>query len=266
MELLEPSEFDLRLLWTALRGARGLISFHLLHHCDLRTMSHFGLDAGPYLPLLRHLDSLDSLREISLATKYAWIWRLPDESQLFSWPDALLRFSRLPSLLVRLTTSHKLDPWLRTNRFCNVEDLHFFNEEVEDMDKLRRICASFPRLRSLEFSQTEQPAGTAILADFSSIRFHCLEQLTIRYCYLGLNPMLFPAVKTAIEESGVRITLEPLWECLNWETLESAQALKAEEDFWLGVPGVHFDAYGAHSREGFDPWQEEFERYASTSE
>ncbi|KAI9016607.1 hypothetical protein DFJ74DRAFT_677790 [Hyaloraphidium curvatum] len=204
--------------------------------------------ADPFLPLLRHLDRLDSLEEVILeeSEQLSFLDPVPGSR---SWPAAFGDHPRAASKLRSLyldfdNATTTLQDWTAEG-FRSIERVHFnLMSHPEEPGVMRRMCDAFPGLRHL----TINFANTAVLADFD---FGRLESLELEHWHLDLPPESFPRVRAAVAASGVRISISPNWEPGfdgelhnardSWDCLAVAKAWREEELFWRGIEGVRID-------------------------
>ncbi|KAI9028753.1 hypothetical protein DFJ74DRAFT_660001, partial [Hyaloraphidium curvatum] len=201
--------------------------------------------SDPFLPLLRHLDGLNSLKEIHLDDcKVGW---RPVVQNSCSWPASFFSLptagSRLRSVTVHESRLHEWE----VLRLTSITAVAFrYTRGPATAGDMQRVCDAFPGLRALTFAY----ADTETLA---GIRFGQLEELILDGSILNLDPGRFPEVKSAIEASGVRVRIRPSWYIMQdllddsedaADAVAEARRWLAEETFWRGVRGAEVEGFG----------------------
>ncbi|KAI9023185.1 hypothetical protein DFJ74DRAFT_767827 [Hyaloraphidium curvatum] len=221
-------------------GVRGFLesakSIERLERVQLRVMSyrdadlggtdwratHFDPQADPFMPLLRRINSLGTLKEFSL------------EDDTF--PEV---GRRLGSSSVLKTTT--IGSWFNA-KFETITKLTISQSYAGQLN-LNRVCGSFPCLRDLTLDWPQ----TFMLDSFD---FGHLDTLLLDGATLTLPPSSFGRVRAALEASDVELIINPSWYNLEdpehlgpLEALAEAERWRNEEEFWLGIDGVDFLEY-----------------------
>ncbi|KAI9028759.1 hypothetical protein DFJ74DRAFT_660019 [Hyaloraphidium curvatum] len=204
--------------------------------------------AEPFLPLLRHLDRLQTLRRISFHDKSSqWMNQVPGSR---SWASSFQDFPKLASRLRSVTLfDSNLHEW-HAAKFKSVRTIRIHFQEFETAPhNLARIFSAFPGARCLHI----HGAKTGPLLQNCIIP--ALTEFSIHRCELDLPPQSFPDVKVAMEACGAKILVAPNWDWMSDLVADSMDVLEArdvvdswrnEEAFWAGISGVTI--------EGFDDW------------
>ncbi|KAI9024574.1 hypothetical protein DFJ74DRAFT_642706 [Hyaloraphidium curvatum] len=218
--------------------------------------------ADAYIPLLEHLDELDTLDHIQLHSYSEPTDWVPSS---LSWPEAISSFPNVAAKLRKIMiNANELPPWTMAV-FENVDqvDVSFFSYDIEaDENEIASIRASFPSVEDLWVYN----APTRILA---GCEWEGLKRIHFHYRYLDLSRDAFPAVRAAIASSGTRIDIDPNWEGIFAPRAtyprSMVRAMEREERFWSGIERYHVERYDGYpaadsedeDEDGTDPAQED---------